>query len=50
VQKSVKLSEGNQKDEDDGEYTSGLSSDGDLDMLTEMEVLRAKTKSKKKGS
>ena len=33
------------KKDEECDYSSGLSSDGDIDMLTEMEVLRSKKKS-----
>lgn len=40
VQQAFKLKEMAKKKEEEYDYSSGLSSDGDIDMLTEMEVLR----------
>ena len=34
--------------DDDAEYSSGLSSDGDIDMINEMDVLRQTKKEQKK--
>lgn len=50
AQKSLDKMKGPQKhqEEDDCEYSSGLSSDGDIDMMQEMDILRQKNDEKKK--